>query len=528
MEEANSFRIGRFLSWFIFTSILVFYLFNGVRYLQSQSLTSDEGAFYDYAKRYLAGNPERTFPSRDNSKTPVTLLNTIPRVIEQVFNPGLAKRDNGVSDITNGRYITLLVSVLSILLVYRWAFELYGEGAGLFAAFLTSFCPNLMASAGLVTTDSYSAVCLLATMYFFWKYCTGKRLRHFIVFSVLVAVSQLVKQSLFHLYVLIPLLLALVFWVTKQPFNKRVFWRNITIFLFINWFIINCGYYFNGSNKLLGDYRFMSGLFKTVQNILPAWLPVPLPKPFIDGLDMTKYYDQVGGGYDGISSFGKVTILGRSSTGGSFWYYYFVSLFFKTPVTALLLFVWSILLLFKKTMFKNFVARELFLLFPVVYFLITMSFFYNTQTGIRHIIFLYPFIYILSSSVIPSLKDRLSKLVVVGACLFLLISVGRYWRNYYPYTNEFIEDKKMAWYYVGAANLEFLQGGYFFREYLLQHPEVKMAPTQPAPGIYLINTADYLDVWNKKQYTWLAHLKPFGVVAYNGLLIKVTEKDLKK
>jgi hypothetical protein len=46
-----------------------------------------------------------------------------------------------------------------------------------------------------------------------------------------------------------------------------------------------------------------------------------LPKPFVTGLDMAKYYDQIGGGYDGISSFGKVTILNNETTGGSFWYY---------------------------------------------------------------------------------------------------------------------------------------------------------------------------------------------------------------
>ena len=53
---------------------------------------------------------------------------------------------------------------------------------------------------------------------------------------------------------------------------------------------------------------------------------------------MAKYYDQVGGGVEGTSSFGKPTILGQARTGGSFWYYYFVALFFKTPVTYIVLF----------------------------------------------------------------------------------------------------------------------------------------------------------------------------------------------
>ena len=64
----------------------------------------------------------------------------------------------------------------------------------------------------------------------------------------------------------------------------------------------------------LGEYRFMSELFSGLQNVLPAWLPLPFPRPFVEGLDMAKYYDQVGGGIDHVSSFGKPTILGEART----------------------------------------------------------------------------------------------------------------------------------------------------------------------------------------------------------------------
>jgi hypothetical protein len=62
--------------------IIIFYLFNGIQYLKSQSITSDEGSFYDYASRYLRGHPDRIDPINDNSKMPVIVLNTIPRVVE--------------------------------------------------------------------------------------------------------------------------------------------------------------------------------------------------------------------------------------------------------------------------------------------------------------------------------------------------------------------------------------------------------------------------------------------------------------
>src|SRR3954451_10694254 len=116
--------------------IIAFYLFNGINYLRSQSITSDEGAFYNYAVRYVQHHPDRINPINDNSKMPVILLNIIPRVIEQILHPGLKKTDNWESDIVAGRYVTLLVSVLIIFFVFLWAKELYGIRAAIFAAFL--------------------------------------------------------------------------------------------------------------------------------------------------------------------------------------------------------------------------------------------------------------------------------------------------------------------------------------------------------------------------------------------------------
>ena len=175
---------------------------------------------------------------------------------------------------------------------------------------------------------------------------------------------------------------------------------------------------------------------------------------------------------------------------------------------------------------KEFIGREFFLLIPVIYFLVVMSFFYQTQCGIRHIIFIYPFMFILSGAIIKRLKTLYSKIIVTALGLFLVISVIRYWGNYFPYTNEFIRDKKTAWRYVGAGNLEFHQGGYFITDYFKKHPGTKWAPTEPAAGIFVIDTEDYLDIWNRHRYDWIRQYKPSGHVAFNYLLIEVKETDL--
>src|SRR6476469_6464261 len=129
-------------------------------------------------------------------------------------------------------------------MVFRWANELYGNRAALFATFLYSICPNNLSHAGLITTDAYSVLCLLVTSYYLWKFCLEGKEKYFLLLSLFVAVSQLVKQSLFHLYILVPLCLIIYYIAhrTRSSF-KKVLYR-ITVFIFINWTVINLGYYF--------------------------------------------------------------------------------------------------------------------------------------------------------------------------------------------------------------------------------------------------------------------------------------------
>ena len=299
-------------------------------------------------------------------------------------------------------------------------------------------------------------------------------------------------------------------------------------FSFISWLIINLGYYFRDTNTVLGDYRFSSNLFISIQSILPHRLIIPFPKAFVTGLDFSKYHDQIGGGDDIGGSFGKVTIMGKSANGGSFWYYYLVSVLFKTPIASLVFISAGLVFIFRRFSYANFFRNSFFLLVPVCYYFIYMSFFYKTQIGIRQFIFIYPFLYILCGSLLIFSGGFWTKSIFVILNLFLVCSVLRYWGNYFPYINEFIPDKKMAYQFVGAANLEFGQANYFFKDYLLHHPEVRRPTAIPETGYFLINTNDYLDVWNRHQYDWLTHIKPYGQVAYSGLLIQVTPADLKR
>ncbi len=507
--------------------LIVIYLINGICSINALSVTADEGSHLAFGIKMLKGDPARTNPEKDNSKMPISVLNAIPRAAEQFFNKDLVKNDNGVSDTIKGRYLTLLFSVGIILLVFHWSRRLYGTNAGLFSAFLYICCPNSIANAVLVTTDTYSVFFLLATMYLLWRYCNTRSNKYFIWLAVVLALSQLAKQSLFHLYVLVPVCAFIYIVAMGESIRWGRLFRNLLIAATISWLIINAGFLFWHLNIRLGDFHFMSSLFQKVQQWFPAWLPVPLSESFVTGLDQAKYYDQLGGGFIN-SSFANVTILGKSSTGGSFWYYYFVSLFFKTPIPYLILIGWATYFIFIKLQGRGFFRNESFLLAPVIYFLLLLSFLYKTQCGIRHIIFIYPLLFILCGLVFRYASRKASQLILIVLGLWLLMSTGQYFNNYYPYTNEFIGHKQNAYAYVGASNLNFTQAEYLVDSYLQEHPGTKRAPEEPQTGKFVLDVDRYLDIWNTGKYLWLRKLKPAGHVAYSYLLFEVTGSDIEK
>ena len=505
--------------------IILAYLINGIFSINNLSITFDEQTHLSFGERMLKGLPGRLSPEKDNSKMPISALNALPRAAEQIVNPGLQKSDNGAVDIFNGRYITLLFSVLTILLVFKWSCKLYGANAGLFSAFLFSMCPNNAASAVLVTTDSYAAFFLPATMYCLWKYCNSKLFRDFILFAVLLALSQLAMQSLFHLYVLVPLCLFIFALAEKQKINVKAVSLKLLLAICISWLLINAGFLFYKVNNTVGSFHFMSNFFIGLQQLLPAWFPLPVSQSFVEGLDQAKYYDQLGGGL-AESSFGNVTILNRSVTGGAVWYYFFVTIFFKTPVPYFFFIGFALYYLFTKEKFISFFKNEFFLLAPVVYYLLYMGFLYRTQCGIRHIIFIYPLLFIFCGIIFKNPVSRIKLFGIATLCLLLIISTARYFNNYYAYTNEFVFDKKDAYKIVGASNLNFSQADGQIRTYLQQHPEVKPAPLQPQPGKFLIVVDDFLDIWNTGKYKWMNNLQPAGHVAFCYLLFDVKQSDI--
>ena len=71
--------------------------------------------------------------------------------------------------------------------------------------------------------------------------------------------------------------------------------------------IINLGFGFDGFGTPLSKYTFKDAFFKTVQATpIIANVPLPLPVPYLQGLDLCKFEEKMGHGWGNIYMAGKL------------------------------------------------------------------------------------------------------------------------------------------------------------------------------------------------------------------------------
>jgi 4-amino-4-deoxy-L-arabinose transferase-like glycosyltransferase len=458
---------------------------------------------------------------------PISGVNAIPRAFQQLRNPELLKTDGGFSDIMNGRYVTLIICLLTGFFIYRWSKQLFGEKGGLLSLFLFVFCPNLNGHGILLTTDAYTALFTVMTAYFYWKFIKQSGWKYFLAFSICLGLAQIVKYSMIHLYVFLAIISLLVLIKRKTIFSG--FGRNLTrliVLKIIILFIINLGFLFNDPGKSLGEFKMTSRTFTNLQNSFIGSVPLPVPEPYIAGLDQKTYMNELGAGDPNVSDANY--LLGEKRTGTGFWYYYLVVFIFKTPLIALFLLGASIVFLFMRKEKEGHPGTKLFLLGFIFYFLLVLGSQNNVQIGIRHALMVYPLLYVLAGFVVqlPFYQKR-AKLFSSLAIVYSLATYYFFYPNLISYSNEMIPIKKDAYKVMADSNLDFGQGWYAVDKYLDAHPDVHLMGGTPEEGKFVIGVNYYLDLKGKNDFYWVHNLKPMAQINHCFLLFYVTAADIK-
>jgi hypothetical protein len=496
--------------------------------IQQLTINYDETSFYNYGVTILKLQQKKDIVKYE-SKLPITALNALPRAAEQIIHPNL-KKENSVDDIIKGRYISLLAAVILSLVIYYWSNLLYGKKAAFFSFIIFLLCPNFLAHGIFVSSDIFACLFMLLAFCFLWKFNQVKEIKYFFYASLFTGFAEISKFSMVHLFLLFPLIQLLVYFNdrknilgTRMDFKKSI--TLILIFAGTNWFIISASHFFYQVFVPLNNYHFISPAFQKMQIALHTvgnYIPVPLPSSYISSMDAVMYFDHLGGGPPGSLN-GPPYILGHSSIYG-FWYYYFVTLFYKLPVPVLLLILFSVIIFIKNFTWKKFMDKEIYLLIPSLYFLLYMNFFYSTQVGIRHIIIILPLLYIFIGAFFSNIKSVKEKYASYALIAWQCISVVIYFPHFLPYTNEFILDKKMAYKKIGDTNLCYGEGGKFLSNYLIENPDAKYLPAKIEPGkiVMEVNEMLNLDIRTMGKYDWVRPFTPVGHIHSQYLIFQIS------
>lgn len=503
----------------------------------SMTTTYDEEAHLGYGNRILQFHPDRS-SILDDSKMPISALNAIPMAAAQVLeNHHAAPR---LISLLRGFRLARLATVIATLIlgffVYLWAYDLYGSGPALASSLLFVLSPNIIAHGTLVTTDLYFALGVIVSLYYFRHYLLRPTLRNACLSALMFALAQLTKPFAIYLYgVAGCFLLLLVLPNLRLTHGNLLTRKSITIYagLLLAFFLVvlNIAFSFDRTFTPLGGYRFQSVSFMRRQS-LPVLrsVPVPLPYPYLQGLDMLEKNMQDG------STFGNIYLLGQLGSHldpsfRGFKSYYAVAFFFKEPIALQILFMLGLAWIWKNRNFSDFFFGEALLLMAAAILLVWLSFFNRAQIGIRHILPFFAVDVIIAGAAFVCLSSmsRLRKAFLCLLVFWLGVSVASYYPHMIPYMNEWVFNRRLAYKILADSNLDWGQNRRVVENFLKNNPDVIADPPTPVAGRILVRADILVGVTETtpNQMLWLrcCH-EPIAQVGYANLLFVVPSSDL--
>ncbi|MGD9100027.1 MAG: glycosyltransferase family 39 protein [Anaerolineae bacterium] len=279
------------------------------------------------------------------------------------------------------RWPMMLLTLLLAAVVYRWASELYGAGAGILALTLSAADPNLIAHGRLANTDIGATASILGATYAFWRYQRRPSRRGLALAGITLGLAQTTRFTALLLGPVFGLLLLLEAW-RAAPGERRRFLTTLlalgAISLFTIWAV----------------YGFTWGPVDKIGLSLPA----------------PGHWNELVSLLERLSRDDLAFLMGRVYRGGH-WAYFFVAWLVKTPLPTLALMGWAGLAALRRRR-----ADDLYLLLPAgAYF--ASGVFSSLNTGYRLILPVLPFLLVFAGR---GASDRPRRALVERAGVLVL------------------------------------------------------------------------------------------------------------
>ncbi len=322
-----------------------------------------------------------------------------------------------------------------IVLAYGLGREIYGPRAGLVAATLCAFSPNLLAHARLATTDFVQAFMVVATAYAFLAFSRRPSLGKAVAVGVALGLGLLSKYSAVLLVGLLGLWAAVA---VARRVRRRPEWgvADGTLEEAVRADL-------PGAMRVVGGGLALAGLVALAVVSLGYATPGN-PLPFLRGLGVL---------YTNVHIDLPTYFNGRFHPDG-LWYYFLVAFALKAPTALLVLLALRVGEQVHRRSVD--VDEALYLWLPAAVWVVAMTV-TALQFGVRYILPVYPllFVYVGGIAASPFFLDRVRRAIVV--VLLGLFAAGSLWAHphYIPYFNvlaggpdnaiEWLDDSNVDW-----------------------------------------------------------------------------------
>jgi hypothetical protein len=313
----------------------------------------------------------------------------------------------------------VFLAAIGLIVTYCWARDLFGASAGLAAATMYAFSPNLLAHGMLITTDVPLAVFTVLTLYLFWKGSGKQSWRMDAATGLALGAAMASKFS----GAFLPILL-----IVLSLREKRAAPRKLFVIACGSVVVIACAYLFAASPVLY----FKNAALVNANHIANY--------PFY--------------------------LFGRLKPGG--WWYYFLAAFaVKATVPALMFIIFAAM----HITLEGFVSRwgEIILLGSIVFYTLLISVAAD-QIGLRYLLPVFPLIFVWSSRIVPRLLTTRTGIAIVAVLLLWQAASGiRAYPNYIPYINEIAGGPGRGLNFLDDSNIDWGQGVKQAARYVRDH-----------------------------------------------------------
>ena len=398
------------------------------------------------------------------------------------------------------RVIVSLFAVAAGYVVYRWGSEIWSRTAGLVALLLYSFCPNVLAHSGLITSDMLSAALIFTAVYAWRRYLIDRKTPWLLISGVVTGAAMLSK---FSAIILLPIAALLALARSPEPGTSTavrirralVSWALLAGIVL---FTVHAGYFFGPIYKPGGRYHPRSRLVRLSEPLLRV---IPVSLPFVIAFDRQQYVNEVGH---------PAFLWGMRSVRG-WWYYFPAGLFLKTPAAFLPLVMLALGSAFLKARQGQQPARGpggLFenacLLMPPVAILVPLCFINHNNAGFRYALSVLPFVHLFIAGVFaPGSRKQIRIPAIALLAAFCAGSILAH-PNYISYFSEWVGGSRQGYRYMADSSLDWGQDAREVERVQAEGGIIVNPRPAPVDGRIACNVNNYQDVFRvRPAFRWL-------------------------